>query len=391
GRFESAFRATLENDGSGELPEEVRQGIAELGFGDGSGLIQQELARAARASTPDVTAVTIDDGTSVDTLKEQARTGEWVGVVSLPASELATDGPADPSGGPIELFVPSELSPRNAQDLRELLRKSVVRARFAGRDDEFERVTNLLDRPPLEIVRLGETGGESEESRLRMIVPFAFMMLLWVATLTAGNYLLTSTIEEKSNKVIEVVLSAVGPLELLWGKILGLAMVSLVIVVTYGGLALAGMVAMAMGDLISPALLAWSALFFVIAYFTVAALMSAVGSAVSDLREAQSLMAPIMIMLIVPMMLSMPITENPNGTLAVGASLLPPILPFVMVMRLGAATEPVPIWQLVAAGTIGIASVLAFVWAAARIFRVGILMQGKAPSPFELWRWIRQS
>ena len=164
GRFESAFRATLETEESGELPEEVRQGIAELGFGDGSGLIQQELARAARASTPDVIAVTIDDGTSVETLKEQARAGEWVGVVSLPASELATNGPANPSGGPIELFVPSELSPRNAQDLRELLRKSVVRARFAGRDDEFERVTDLLARPPLEIVRLGETGGESEES-----------------------------------------------------------------------------------------------------------------------------------------------------------------------------------------------------------------------------------
>jgi ABC-2 type transport system permease protein len=241
------------------------------------------------------------------------------------------------------------------------------------------------------VVRLGQEGVESEDSELRMIVPFGFMMLLWIATFTAGNYLLTSTIEEKSNKVMEVVLSAVGPLELLWGKILGLALVSVVILFTYGGLAIAGLAAFAMADLISIELLLWCGLFFLIAYFTIAALMAAVGSAVNDLREAQSLMGPVMLVLIVPMLLWMPIGENPNGMLATVASLVPPVLPFAMVMRLGAATEPIPVWQLLLGAGIGIGSVITFVWAASRIFRVGVLMQGKAPTPLELLRWIRQA
>jgi ABC-2 type transport system permease protein len=71
--------------------------------------------------------------------------------------------------------------------------------------------------------------------------------------------------------------------------------------------------------------------------------------------------------------------------------MLPPILPFAMVMRIGAATDPVPIWQLLLSTAIGIVSVVGLVWAASRIFRVGILMQGKPPSPLELLRWIRQS
>jgi ABC-2 type transport system permease protein len=287
--------------------------------------------------------------------------------------------------------VPTDLSPRNGGELRDLVRSAVIRARFQADGEDYDRVRSMMSRPPVEVVRLGQEGVESEDSELRMIVPFGFMMLLWIATFTAGNYLLTSTIEEKSNKVMEVVLSAVGPLELLWGKILGLALVSVVILFTYGGLAIAGLAAFAMADLISIELLLWCGLFFLIAYFTIAALMAAVGSAVNDLREAQSLMGPVMLVLIVPMLLWMPIGENPNGMLATFASLVPPVLPFAMVMRLGAATEPIPVWQLLLGAGIGIGSVITFVWAASRIFRVGVLMQGKAPTPLELLRWIRQA
>ena len=258
--------------------------------------------------------------------------------------------------------------------------------------EDFEEVQTMLDRPSIDVRRFGEDGAaDAEESKLRMIVPFGFMMLLWIATFTAGNFLLTSTIEEKSNKVIEVVLSAVGPLQLLWGKILGLALVSLVILVTYGGLAIASLTALALTDLLAWSTLAWAVIFFLIAYFTIAALMAAIGSAVNELSEAQTFMAPVMIVMVLPMLLWAPIAENPDGTLATVSSMLPPILPFAMVMRIGSATEPIPIWQMLLSTGLGIASVALLVWAASRIFRVGILMQGKPPSPLELLRWIRQT
>ena len=191
--------------------------------------------------------------------------------------------------------------------------------------------------------------------------------------------------------MIEVVLSAVGPLQLLWGKILGLALVSLVILFTYGGLAIAALTALAATDLLAWSTLAWAVIFFLIAYFTIAALMAAIGSAVNELSEAQTFMAPVMIVMILPMLLWAPIAENPDGTLATVSSMLPPILPFAMVMRIGSATEPIPIWQMLLSTGLGIASVAVLVWAASRIFRVGILMQGKPPSPLELLRWIRQT
>jgi ABC-2 type transport system permease protein len=129
------------------------------------------------------------------------------------------------------------------------------------------------------------------------------------------------------------------------------------------------------------------AVFFIMAYFMVASMMAAVGSAVSDLREAQSLVGPVMMVLIVPIMLWMPIVQNPNGMLATVAGFVPPATPFVMILRLTAATEPIPMWQTIASIVWGFACALGMLWLAARIFRVGVLMQGKPPTPKELVKW----
>jgi ABC-2 type transport system permease protein len=393
GRFTPAFESVVGDKALSGLSEEAMEKLEDLGVGAGAGPLGAEAARAAAAaSSPEVAARTFTADADLEALKLEARDGKWIGVLVIPPSQLEPrTGEDSGRGEQLDLFVPTDLSPRNGGELRDLVRSAVIRARFQADGEDYDRVRSMMSRPPVEVVRLGQEGVESEDSELRMIVPFGFMMLLWIATFTAGNYLLTSTIEEKSNKVMEVVLSAVGPLELLWGKILGLALVSVVILFTYGGLAIAGLAAFAMADLISIELLLWCGLFFLIAYFTIAALMAAVGSAVNDLREAQSLMGPVMLVLIVPMLLWMPIGENPNGMLATVASLVPPVLPFAMVMRLGAATEPIPVWQLLLGAGIGIGSVITFVWAASRIFRVGVLMQGKAPTPLELLRWIRQA
>jgi ABC-2 type transport system permease protein len=128
---------------------------------------------------------------------------------------------------------------------------------------------------------------------------------------------------------------------------------------------------------------------FVMAYLMVAAIMTAVGSAVNDLREAQSLVQPAMIVMMVPLILWLPITENPTGWLATISSFIPPCGPFVMVLRTTAAIEPIPGWQVFVALAVNAVGTVGFVWAAARIFRVGVLMQGKPPTPRELLRWAR--
>jgi ABC-2 type transport system permease protein len=128
--------------------------------------------------------------------------------------------------------------------------------------------------------------------------------------------------------------------------------------------------------------------FYLIAFFTIGSLMMAVGSAVNDMREAQQLMMPLMMTMIIPWMLWWPITQNPNSTLAVVVSLVPPVSSFGMLLRV-ASSSPPPLWQVALSIGLGVAGVFAAVWFAAKVFRVGILMFGKAPNIKTLIAWVR--
>ena len=398
GSVPAALEEIIESRQSGESNLDLEETLRDAGMGDLSFLSalgsSPEEMLSTDAFIPDLNVRWVKNTDEIDALKAEARKGELAGLAVIPTSLLndSVEPDKDHPTPRVELVIPNNTSPRHASELRSLVREAVVRARFERAGADLASVQTMLREPSVDLKRLGEEGREHEENvALRSIIPMVFMLLIWIATFTSGNYLLTSTIEEKSNKVMEVVLSAVSPLQLLWGKIIGLAAVALIILFMYGGLAIAALVFFAMTDLLSWYMLLWSAYFFLVAYFMVASLMAAVGSAVSDLREAQSLIGPVMIVLMVPFVLWMPISDNPNGAVAVVCSFLPPIQPFAMVMRLAASTEPIPTWELWLGAGIGAASVFGFVWAAARIFRVGVLMQGKPPSPIELVRWIRRA
>jgi ABC-2 type transport system permease protein len=135
-------------------------------------------------------------------------------------------------------------------------------------------------------------------------------------------------------------------------------------------------------------LLLYLVIFFLIAFFTLGSLMMAVGAAVNDMREAQAMQAPIVILLVIPWLLWMPILRDPNGTLAHVVSFVPPVNSFGMLLRL-ASSSPPPAWQVWLSIGLGIAGVFAAVWFSAKVFRVGILMFGKPPDLKTLIRWVR--
>jgi ABC-type Na+ efflux pump permease subunit len=299
--------------------------------------------------------------------------------------------PSTADGAPaVELLVPSSSRPLHTRWLERQVHQAVVRTRVEQAGQDYDRVLTLLDVPRVRASRLSPGGVQAKDmSELRMMVPVGFMLLLWIAVFTSAQYLLTSTIEEKSSRVMEVLLSAVSPAELLGGKLLGQSLVSAVVLVMYGGLAVAGLGALAMMDVVKLSHLLWIAAWFPLAYLMVAAIMAGVGSAVNDLHEAQSLLAPAMVAMVLPLILWLPISHNPNGAVAVAFSFIPPASPFVNVMRITTSSEPVPLWESLLALAVAAGCVLALVWAGSRVFRVGVLMQGKTPSPRELLRWIR--
>lgn len=336
----------------------------------------------------------------IDELKRQVREGELAGLIVVPDAiiqhEKKDEQPdantqSDKTKVQLEVFISSSFSPNHTKILTNAIRNSVVDVRLRRLGHTPSDIHDLMSRPQANTIRLSADGGETEDNEIaRKIIPMAFMMLLWIATFTSGNYLLTTTIEEKANKVMEVLLSAISPMQLLGGKILGQAGVSAVILGMYGSTIFAVLIAFSLGDLIPVIHLVLLGVFFVMAYLMVATMMVAVGSAVSELTDAQALLGPVMMILFIPLMLWFPIAENPNGMLAMVTSFTPPLIPFVMILRVTSSTEPVMLWQILLSIVIGFASVVGMIWMSARIFRIGLLMQGKPPNFIQLLRWIKQ-
>jgi ABC-type Na+ efflux pump permease subunit len=269
-------------------------------------------------------------------------------------------------------------------------RRAVVEARIRAAGLDPVKVRELSNPPRGEVKSVTKDGDVKTNEIAKLFVPAAFMFLIWIAVLTSGQYLLTSTIEEKSSRVMEVLLSAVSPMQLLTGKIAGQACVGLLILVVYASAGIVALISATMFDLIDPMMLVYLVVYFMIAFASMACLFAAVGSAVSDIREAQSLIGPVMIVLVIPMALWMPILQNPNSTFAQIVSFIPPISPFVMILRL-AGTESVPVWQIPATMLLGFVTVYVMAWMAAKIFRIGVLMYGKPPNLPTLIRWIRMA
>lgn len=353
-------------------------------------------AAAAVGALPQLQVEVLAPDADVEAAKAPMREGTALDGGRLALVVIAPDAvtPATEGGayGSYELFVKPKLDVRIDRDV---IRASVIdeiadqRVRAIGQDPQ--RFRALLNVPALSSQTVLAQGGSRQSlGKMQFLLPFAFIMLLWIATMTGGQYLLTTTIEEKSNRIMEVLLSAVSPMQLMVGKILGQMAVGLLILLVYAGLGTGALFSFKMLDLLEWQNVGLLIVYFLIAFFLIASLMAAVGSAVSEVHEAQSLIGPIMMILILPMLFMMPIINNPNGTLATVLSFIPPLSPFVMVLRIPAA-EAIPAWQIAASIGVGLLSVVVAAWAAAKIFRIGVLMYGKPPNLGTLIKWIRMA
>ena len=197
-------------------------------------------------------------------------------------------------------------------------------------------------------------------------VPFVFVGLLVFGVMIGAQTLLTSTVEEKSSRVVEVLLSAVSPLELMAGKILGQMAVSLLVLALYVGIGVLMLSSFAMLGLLDPWLIVYLVIFFLITYFMFASVFGAIGAAVNEMREAQALVTPVMLMLMVPWLLAAPVARDPNSTFAMALSFIPPVNTLAMMIRMSSTTPP-PMWEVWLSIAVGLAAACAATWVAAKI------------------------
>lgn len=244
-----------------------------------------------------------------------------------------------------------------------------------------------------------ETGQEAVKNVdvIKQWLPSAFVYLLWISIFAIAQMLLTNVIEEKSNRIIEVLLSSVTPGELMMGKLLGIAAVGLTMIGTwmaalFGILTLkAGAATAVTGQVLtilhSSSLIPMFAVYFIFGYLIYAASILALGSVCNTLKEAQSYMGFITMIMMVPLMTMTFIPKDPNGTLARVLSWIPLYTPFIMMNRVMAD----PPWiDMVGTIFLMLATAVAALWMAGKVFRIGILRTGQPPKLLELLRWMRR-
>jgi ABC-2 type transport system permease protein len=226
------------------------------------------------------------------------------------------------------------------------------------------------------------------ETAATVIAPIVLMVLLFMTIIGTSQALITSTLEEKGSRVVEVLLSSVSPFQLMAGKVLGVCAVGLTLMVIWGtggaaALASQGFLRFFVGPQLLLALV-----YYLLGFLLIGSLMVAVGSACNTLKEAQNLLSPLMVVIALPLLLFVIVMKDPGGPLATGLSFFPLFTPFLMMMRLGSFPSP-PAWQIAASiGLLAVSTAIA-IWLAARVFRVGILLYGKPASLREIFRWMR--
>jgi len=229
---------------------------------------------------------------------------------------------------------------------------------------------------------------------------FLYMVILMYAVAV-----MRATLEEKTSRIVEVIVSSMKPWHLMLGKILGVGAVSLtqltIWIVAGALLGSAGLPALVtarpeLADLGSiPAALPGLGLvtlfvaFFLLGFFMYSGLYACVGAMCNTDQEAQQAQAPLVVFLVVPVLMLIPVIQNPTSAMATGLSLFPLFSPMLMWARVVGGGAPA--WQVGASLVLMAASIVAIAWVAGRIYSVGILMTGKRPTLPELWRWVREA
>lgn len=301
-----------------------------------------------------------------------------------------------------------------------------------------EIMKNVETKVSVQTRKIGDSGEVKETSTgIAMALAYISGFLMYMLVFMFGSQVMRGVIEEKTSRVVEVIVSSVKPVQLMMGKIIGIALVGLTqfLIWIFLTIAIAGVIkttvlqksnmtevtqnatkslmtedqqeAMAtQTSTVNPQMAEFSKLFssamnqpwgliiicfifyFVTGYLLYASIFAAIGSAVDNETETQQFMLPVTIPIILALMVAMGTMQNPESSLSFWCSLIPLTSPVVMVARLPFG---VPYWQIALSMGLMIITFIAFVWMAAKVYRTGILMYGKKTSWKEMWKWLKYS
>jgi ABC-2 type transport system permease protein len=283
---------------------------------------------------------------------------------------------------------------RLSDELSEVVGEA--RLRQAGIDSA--KVLELTQDVGLETTRVLAEGSRQEGGMAAFFLAYFLFFLLYMVVMLYGQQVMNGVLEEKSSRIVEVILATVRPIELMLGKLLGIGLAGLTQLAIWLGTMVALSAPAVVGALslvpegvqlpqVTLALVAHFLILFLLGFALFATLYAAIGAATNNVQEAQQLAGFMVVFLVAPIFFMVPIINDPDSTLAVVLSMIPLLTPLLMMLRI--AVKMPPLWQILTAYAMTAAFVGFLIWVCARIYRVGILMYGKKPTFQELWRWIR--
>ncbi len=369
-----------------------------------TGLVQTELAASRNVGDEDEAQVT----------KKNNRPDFEVSVATVPTEELRhqlirkiRDGELDGVAWIDDDAVTTRKCTyysRNVTDFVEssmvsrALRFALSQRQMSERGFSGAQSKVLLSQIDLDTVHINRSGANRSNGMGTFFLPFLLLLGIYMTVLIYGLYVMRSVMEEKTSRIIEVLLSSVTPMQLMAGKIIGVGAVGLTQIAIWvlsgsvlgtGGMAVARQViGNSMKDAHVSTVVLWLfPVFFVLGYATYACLYAAIGAMVNSEEEAQQMQFPVTLPLILCMVLATAIIRDPNTPLAFWLSMFPLTSPIIMFVR--TAVDMPPMWQVALSIGISLASLYGLVWLTSRIYRVGILMYGKRPTLPEILKWIR--
>lgn len=330
-------------------------------------------------------------------LSERVRKGELYGFLDIGAEILDL---SKVETGSNEHPIRYQSNHPTSLDFPRLIEKPLLRAIQDARITEAhvgvspEKIQEIMRPASVEPLGLTERNpaGDIEDATLQsriapVAVPIGFMVLMFMVVMMTATPLMQGVVEEKMQRIAEVLLGSVRPFDLMLGKLLGMTAVSLTITSVYLGGAYWAAWRYGFDKYIPLPLLMWFAIYQALATLMYGSLFIAVGAACTDMKETQNLMWPVMLLVMLPMFLMGSILQEPNSAVGVGLSFFPFSTPMIMILR-QSVPPGVSSWQPMLGVVLVFLMTLLCVWAAGRIFRVGILMQGKGAKLDEMVRWV---
>jgi ABC-2 type transport system permease protein len=350
-------------------------------------------------------------------LSERVRSGELVGFLEIGPEILKPPPVALPAGvmpglgkGGSQEPLPPGLEPHALryqtnraayQDFAHwadaTLTAAVTAIRAKQRGIEVSDVGALVQPVPLlakGLTKRDPTTGELQEGEdqnpvVAILLPGGLVVLMFMLILLGAAPLLQGVIEEKMQRIAEVLLGSVQPFQLMMGKLVGMVCVSLTLSSVYLAGAFWAVQHYGYSEYLSWEVIGWFLLYQVLAVFMFGSLYAAVGAACTDMKEAQSMLTPVTLVAMLPLFVWVNVVREPTSVFATVFSLIPTATPTLMLVR-QAVPPGIPLWQPVVGVTLMLLTTLFCVYASGRIFRVGILMQGKGARFSDLVRWVVQ-